>query len=375
VLSFTPSKKIEKTLKDLQASLIETNQVLANCSDDEKRYLNKSALISNVGASTRIENAVLTNIEIEWVDTILSQDDKPTAFDDKKAFIIDKLSKDRKRSIEEVVGTRDVLTTIYLQAADLKPLTSNTIRGLHYDLLKHYPAASHYAGQYKTVVNKVVSVNHTTGVESVVLEPTDPGVMTDIAMSELVQWYNETIDDYHWPILIAIEFVFRFLAIHPFQDGNGRIGRALFLLILLQSDDKYLTAVVSNISIDRHIEKNKMQYYTVLEQCSNGKFKNDPSGYQYDNLILFFLNMFDDAIADIKLYRKRYADYLSLSETALTVLNCFKSSPEKRLKVADIEANIVIPRRTIQYALKTLSDKQFLQKLGAGTASRYQLIF
>ncbi len=375
MLSFTPSKKIEKTLKDLQASLIETNQVLANCSDDEKRYLNKSALISNVGASTRIENAVLTNIEIEWVDTILSQDDKPTAFDDKKAFIIDKLSKDRKRSIEEVVGTRDVLTTIYLQAADLKPLTSNTIRGLHYDLLKHYPAASHYAGQYKTVVNKVVSVNHTTGVESVVLEPTDPGVMTDIAMSELVQWYNETIDDYHWPILIAIEFVFRFLAIHPFQDGNGRIGRALFLLILLQSDDKYLTAVVSNISIDRHIEKNKMQYYTVLEQCSNGKFKNDPSGYQYDNLILFFLNMFDDAIADIKLYRKRYADYLSLSETALTVLNCFKSSPEKRLKVADIEANIVIPRRTIQYALKTLSDKQFLQKLGAGTASRYQLIF
>ncbi len=375
MLSFIPSKKIEKVLKDLQASLIETNQVLSICSDDEKRYLNKSALISNVGASTRIENAVLTNIEIEWVDTILSQDDKPTAFDEKKAFIIDKLSKDRERSIEEVVGTRDVLTTIYLQAADLKPLTENTIRGLHYDLLKHYPAASHYAGQYKTVVNKVVSVNHATGVESVVLEPTDPGVMTDIAMSELVQWYNETIDDYHWPILIAIEFVFRFLAIHPFQDGNGRIGRALFLLILLQSDDKYLTAVVSNISIDRHIEKNKMQYYTVLEQCSNGKFKIDPSEYQYDNLILFFLNMFDDAIADIKLYRKRYADYLSLSETALTVLNCFKFSPEKRLKVADIEANIAIPRRTIQYALKTLSDKQFLQKLGEGTASRYQLIF
>ncbi|MFV1985446.1 MAG: hypothetical protein ACC657_17995, partial [Thiohalomonadales bacterium] len=117
MLSFTPSKKIEKILKDLQASLIETNQVLSNCSDDEKRYLNKSALISNVGASTRIENAVLTNIEIEWVDTILSQDDKPTAFDEKKAFIIDKLSKDRERSIEEVVGTRDVLTTIYLQAA------------------------------------------------------------------------------------------------------------------------------------------------------------------------------------------------------------------------------------------------------------------
>jgi Fic family protein len=375
VLSFTPSQKIEKALKYLQGSLIETYQNLIVCSDEEKQYLNKSALISNVGASTRIENAVLTDIEIEWVDTILSHDDKPTAFDENKAFIIEKLSKDREKSIEEVVGTRDVLTTIYLQAADLKPLTENTIRGLHYDLLKYYPAASHYAGQYKTVVNKVVSVNHATGVECVVLEPTDPGVMTDIAMNELVQWYNKTIDDYHWPILVAIEFVFRFLAIHPFQDGNGRIGRALFLLILLQSDDKYLTAVVSNISIDRHIERNKMQYYTVLEQCSNGKYKQDSSEYQYDNLVFFFLKMFNDAIEDITLYRKRYANYLSLSETALTVLNCFKSSPEKRLKIADVEAEITIPRRTIQYALKTLSEKQFLQKLGDGTASRYQLIF
>ena len=54
-------------------------------------------------------------------------------------------------------------------------------------------------------------------------------------MGELVDWYNETIDTCHWPLLTAIEFTFRFLAIHPFQDGNGRMGRALFLLVPLHS--------------------------------------------------------------------------------------------------------------------------------------------
>ena len=375
VISFTPSQELEKSLKNLQARLVETNQLLKAVDRNEQQYLNKCALISNVGASTRIENAVLTDVEIEWVDTTLSTDGKTTAFEAKKSFILNKLSKDRERSIEEVVGCRDVLTTIYLQAMELQPLTESIIRGLHHDLLKHYPAASHHAGKYKTILNRVISKNHDTGEERIVLDPTEPGVMTELAMRDLVQWYNETINKYHWPLLVATEFVFRFLAIHPFQDGNGRLGRALFLLSLLQSDDEYLRGVVPYISIDRHIEKNKTQYYTVLQQTSDGKYHQDPAQYKYDSLVWFFLKVIDDAISDIPVYRQRYANYQALSEAALKILNCFKSSPEKRLKVSDIEKETQLPRRTIQYALKTLSEKQFLQKLGEGAASRYQLIF
>jgi Fic family protein len=342
---------------------------------NERTYLNKCALVSNIGASTRIENAVLTDAEIEWVDTILSNDGKTTAFDENRDFIINKLSKDRERSIEEVIGCRDVLTTVYLQAKVLQPLTESTIRGLHYDLLKHYPAANYYAGKYKTVVNKVVSRNYDTGEEHTVLDPTSPGIMTDIAMQELVHWYNKTLDSYHWPILVAIEFVFRFLAIHPFQDGNGRIGRALFILSLLQSNDKYLNSVAFVVSIDRQIERNKNQYYTVLQQTSNGKFKQDASQYKYDNLVWFFLKVLNNAISDVDFYRLKYKNHLRLSETALAVLECFKMRPEKKLKLSDIEQQIKIPKRTIQYALKGLVEKQFIQKLGHTGTSRYQLIF
>ena len=375
MLSFTPSSRIEKQLKTLQGLLVEAYKGLETATTEEKDFLRKCALISNVGATTRIENAVLTDVEIEWVDTILSKDGKTTAYEENKDFIIDKLSKSRERSIEEVIGSRSVLTTIYLQAEEFKPLTQTIVRGLHRELLKHYPPAEHYAGAYKTVINKVISRNNETGEEHPVLEPTDPGVMTDTAMRELVDWYNETIDTYHWPLLVAVEFTFRFLAIHPFQDGNGRLGRALFLLILLQSGDKYLEEIASYIALDRKIEQNKSQYYTVLHQCSDGKFRPDAKLYKFDIVVLFFLKLFEAAIADIDSYREKYENLQLLSESAVKVLECFKSNPERKLKVADIEKTAELPRRTIQFALKTLTEKAFLQRLGGGAGSRYQLIF
>ena len=364
MLSFTPSSRIEKQLKSLQGLLVEAYQSLETATTEEKDFLKKCALISNVGATTRIENAVLTDVEIEWVNTILSKDGKTTAYQEKKDFIIDKLSKSRERSIEEVIGSRSVLTTIYLQAEEFKPMTQTIVRGLHQELLKHYPPAEHFAGTYKTVTNKVISRNNETGEEHAVLEPTDPGVMTETAMRELVDWYNKTIDTYHWPILVAIEFTFRFLAIHPFQDGNGRLGRALFLLILLQSGDKYLEEIASYIAIDRKIEQNKSQYYTVLHQCSDGKFRPDAKLYKFDIVVSFFLKIFESVLADIDSYRKKSENLQLLSESAVKVLECFKSNPERKLKVADIEKTAELPRRTIQFALKTLTEKGLFAKAG-----------
>ena len=194
-------------------------------------------------------------------------------------------------------------------------------------------------------------------------------------MADLVNWYNLNIHENPWPLLVATEFVFRFLAIHPFQDGNGRLGRALFILSLLQSNDKYLKEITPYIAIDRHIEQNRSLYYTTLNQCSEGKFHNDPQKYKIEPLAWLFIKILRASLSDIEIYRSRYARLQKLSESALTVLSCFKSSPERRLKVSDIEKDTGIPRRTVQYALKTLTQKAFVQKLGQGAGTRYQLIF
>lgn len=375
MLSFEPSLKLEKTLKRLQEQVVSAASGLGSLSAEEAHYLNRCALISNVGASTRIENALLTDIEVEWVDTTLSADGRTTSFEQHKEFILDKLSKDRERSVEEVVGCRDVLSTIYSQAKDFSPLTEMVIRGLHHDLLKFYPQALPYAGAYKSVPNRVISQNHATGEVRTVLDPAPPGTITATSMAELVAWYNVSRHESPWPLLAATEFVFRFLAIHPFQDGNGRIGRALFLLALLQSDDAHLAKLMPYVALDRRIEQNRAQYYSVLHEVSQGVFQADPRRYHYEALAWFFLKMLEGALQDVAHYRERFVLLQKLSGTAASVLQSFKSHPEQRLRVNDIVSAAQLPRRTVQYALKTLSDQGFLQRLGQGAGVRYQLVF
>ena len=106
MLSFSPSARLEIEMKRLQGLFVESYRSLEGVSSEEAAYLNRLALISNIGASTRIENAVLTDQEIEWVDTMLRGEAKMTAFEEKRETILDKLSKDRERSIEEVIGCR-----------------------------------------------------------------------------------------------------------------------------------------------------------------------------------------------------------------------------------------------------------------------------
>jgi len=374
-LSFRPSLKLELMLKKTQSELERLAREIEGFDQEERAWLHRWALISTVGASTRIENAVLTDAEIEWVDTTLSKDGRPSAFEAKKTAILDKLSQDRERSIEEVVGCRELLSLVYLQADEMFPLTETVIRGLHKELLRHYPAAERYAGRYKASPNQVVSVNHDTGEQRIVLDPTPPGPQTEVAMRELVSWYNAAIKAHPWPLLVAGEFVFRFLAIHPFQDGNGRLGRALFLLALMHADDPALQRAVRFISIDRQIERHRPLYYTTLQQASNGTFRADPHDYQLEPLAWFFLKMMDLALGDIAVLRGRYAALQRLSESATRVLACFRSSPERRLTPADLMAETGLVRRTVQNALRALVEAGLVQRLGAGRGTRYQLIF
>jgi Fic family protein len=375
LLSFTPTPKLEKALKALQADVNRLAAELARVPESEASWLHRWALISTIGASTRIENAVLTDAEIEWVDTTLSQDGHGTAFGANKRAILDKLSKDRERSVEEVVGCREVLAIVYLQANELFPLTESTVRGLHHALLSFYPEAAFHAGGYKTSSNQVISVNHDTGDRRVVLDPIPLGPQTDAAMRDLLVWYNQSIREHPWPLLVATEFVFRFLAIHPFQDGNGRLGRALFLLALMQGDDPEFGQIIRFVSIDRQIERHRPLYYTVLQQASGGKFHEDPTLYEFEALAWFFLKMLELALADIAVLRRRYGALQRLSVSAAQVLACFKSSPEHRLKVADLMVETGLVRRTLQNALVSLTKAGLLQRLGAGPGSRYQLIF
>lgn len=376
MLSFEISNQMVEDLKEINLIASEKASFLKTLSAEEKEAIHRYAKISTLGSTTRIENALLTDVEIDWMDETLNRDGHPTAFLKEKQFIENKLSKDKERSIEEVAGAREMIHIIYEQAPDFSPLTETVVKGLHNQLLQFYPRAEPYSGRYKIASNSVVQIVIGTDIRKTVLKTADPGPITDSAMGELIGWYNKTLSEYPWPIAVAAEFVFRFLAIHPFQDGNGRVGRGLFLLSLLQSKDVCLKEVIPYIALDRHIESNKEQYYLALRQCSGGCFSQDPKNYQIHFFLNFLLKMLKQSINhDIDFYFQKHKRYQKLPDGPRTIYHCFKEYPEKKLGLKDLMELIDMPRQTILYGLKRLVAENFLQKLGRQPQTKYQLTF
>lgn len=376
MLSYDISDPATKLLSNINVITSEKARLLSSLSEEAREAVRRYARISLIGSTTRIENAILTDPEISWIDDTLRKDGRPTAFIKDKAYIEDKLSKQRERSIEEVAGCREMLAILFQQAEDLFPLTEATIKGLHRELLKYYPPAAPYLGAYKVVPNNVVEMVAGTEIRRDVLKTADPGPITAAAMHELVDWYNGEIRIHPWPLAVASELVFRFLAIHPFQDGNGRIGRALFHLALLQSGDDPLKRILPHVAIDRHIERQKEEYYSVLRRCSDGKYSQNPADYRLELFLKFMLKMAREAFSnDIDFYANKHERSTRLSGAQEKVLACFKEHPEERLGLKEVVAAVGIPRRTAIHALGALVEGGFLQKVGSGPARRYQLTF
>ena len=375
MLSFTLNPALRKQLQETHNLCIQAYATLNQLTPETRAYIEKHARISTLGASTRIENALLTNPEIDWIDTVLMTSSKHTAFAENQALIKNKFAKDRERSIEEVAGCRQMLLHIYQQAEHMKPLKEIDIRALHSELMQPYLKESPYVGHYKIQPNSVVETNQLTGATREVFKTADPGVITQVAMHELMTWYNQAINNQAGSLPVICEWVYRFLAIHPFQDGNGRLGRGLFLLALLQSHEIYLPYLARYLSIDRQIEKHKEEYYFVLNACSNGQYCQEPSNYKIDIFLGFMLKMITRALDDITVYQQRYDTTQTLSDNALAVLTCFKEHPEIRLTTKMLLEYTHLPRRTLIYQLTLLTQKGLIQRYGTASTARYQLVF
>ena len=122
------------------------------------------------------------------------------------------------------------------------PLTQNFIRILHKTLLREdytvyrdlpggvQTSYTVHAGQYKTRPNSVIT-RYGDRFDYASPEET-PALMTD-----LVNWYNEAEQEGKLlPIELAALFHYRYIRIHPFEDGNGRIARLMMNFILSRHD-------------------------------------------------------------------------------------------------------------------------------------------
>ena len=145
------------------------------------------------------------------------------------------------------------LVTEYVR--DYQPLTTSFIKELHAlitraqidyeatDTLGRRVRAKLNHGSFKTLPNNVKLADGS-------LREFAPAEQVDGEIERLVEWYNE-MDDVH-AVVSAAWLHHRFVQIHPFQDGNGRVARALTLLSLEQN--LYPPLVVDRDSRSRYIE-------------------------------------------------------------------------------------------------------------------------
>lgn len=201
--------------------------------------LKQTAIIQSIESSNRIEgiSAPLDRI---------------------KALAVEKTTPSN-RPEQEIAGYRNVLNTIH-SSFDHIPLSSNIILQFHRDI---YALSAIRGGNWKTNENEIAEV-YPDGSKVVRFKPIS-AFETPSAMDKLHTLFKSEMDSGKLePLLIIATYVFDFLCIHPFKDGNGRMSRLLTLLLLYKSGYE----VGRFISLEKLIEDNKDGYYDALGKSS-----------------------------------------------------------------------------------------------------------
>ena len=322
-------------------------QALKTLSPERLEQLRKVATIESVGSSTRIEGAKLSDAQVE---TLLSNINS-TSFN--------------TRDEQEVAGYAEAMDLVFQAYEDLH-LTENHIRQLHQTLLRHSTKDERHRGSYKTLPNHVVAKD-TDGNEIGVVFETAMPFDTPREMEELVQWASKAFDESAMhPLLTIAVFKVVFLAVHPFQDGNGRLSRILTTLLLLRAGYEY----VPYASLESIVEENKDLYYKALRRTQTTLNNDDPD---WEPWLGFFLRCLKKQKANlaIKIEQEKTASDSSLPLLSVQILKLL--GKRGRLTIAQIVEITGANQNTLKVRLRELVNEGRIQRHGKARATWYSI--
>ena len=216
--------------------------------------------------STEDEQRIMQKFRLDWNYHSNHLEGNSLTYGETKALILFGVTAGGKpiRDALEMTGHNEALRWIEEIIREERPLTENFIRQLHQLILKEdYQVDAETpdgkptkkwvrVGKYKTEPNHVKTV---TDEMFYFATPEE----TPAKMHDLMQWYREQSGKIQ-PILLAAEFHYRFIRIHPFDDGNGRTARILMNFILMKFG--YPPAIIKT--------EDKQNYFAVLRQADVG---------------------------------------------------------------------------------------------------------
>ncbi|MDE2133934.1 MAG: Fic family protein [Alphaproteobacteria bacterium] len=302
-------------------------------------------IITSTGASTRIEGARMTDEEIARF---------------LRGF---KGKRPKSRDEQEVAGYADLIGRIFDNWKTIK-LTEGWILQFHGMLLKFSDKDRVHKGTYKSAPNTVVMVNE-KGEQAVLFEPTPPYLVQG-EMRSAIEWANRELENGEThPLLVIANFIFEFLAIHPFADGNGRVSRALTNLLLLRAGYAY----VPYVSLDEIIERTKSEYYLALRAAQK---RHKTKREDVTPWVSYLLSALTEQAERARALMENDQPEKLLSEKQAAVYRLFDGG--KELAVAEIHLLLkkTVPLPTIKQALSRLTKLKLLERIGQGRGTRYR---
>jgi Fic family protein len=219
--------------------------------------------------SSELERRIMQKFRLDWNYHSNHIEGNSLTYGETKTFLLHGLTSKGKplKDHLDIKGHNEALLMLDDIVKEARPITENFIRGLHKMILQeNYKSKSQTpdgqvvwreikVGQYKTQPNHVETQ---TGEMFYFASPEE----TPAKMHDLLEWYREISEkeEIH-PVFVAAIFHYKFISIHPFDDGNGRVARILMNLILMQKG--YLPTIIKTTK--------KNEYLSALQQADGGE--------------------------------------------------------------------------------------------------------
>ncbi|MBO5923611.1 MAG: Fic family protein [Lentisphaeria bacterium] len=339
--SVLPGRLLTPEVSNLISAIHEyrgKQQFFVTARKDVLESLLEVAVIQSTDASNRIEGIFTSNARLK---ELVAQKTQPL-----------------NRNEEEIAGYRYVLSVIH-ENHDFIPIKPSTLLQLHRDLYRFQPF--NVGGNWKSSDNLIAGFDN-EGVKHIRFTPV-PAFETPEAVENLCKAYNEAIAlQVCDPLILLIIFIFDFLCIHPFADGNGRMSRLLTILLLYQQN--YI--VGKYVSLEKIIEENKQSYYETLHSSGINwnENSNDPLPF-----LRYMLGIILSAYRD---FEKRLDGVTGIKRSKSDRIKQVFEQKLGKIKKSDIvEACPDISISMIERTLKQMQNDGTIERIGFGRETCY----
>jgi Fic family protein len=258
-----------------------------------------------------------------------------------------------REAVREVANYATALEWGCEQLADL-PISTRLILGLHERLLRGVRGAG-TAGRFKDAQN-FIALRSDAQIEEAVFVPPPPDRVAEL-MSDLEHYIN--LDTAGPRILRCAVAHYQFETIHPFGDGNGRVGRLLIILHLIQL--RLLSQPLIHPSV--FLERTRDQYYQLLQDVRDSGAWNQWVGYFAGGMAEQARETIEFAQTTLRLrqeVRERVSNVRRRASVA-AVVDAFFHEPV--LSITEISKRVGLAYNSVAGALKVLKEHRIVAEI------------